>query len=463
MKSTSNNLPFGSEFSPSQIDLPEILGIVRKHSGNCAGLQEAIRRKYFSTHGGGDLKNQKTLAMNCRLGLKAYGIVDESYALTQLGKRLADLGRNPSELYDALATHILLNLNGMNLIQCIRDMNAAGQKITLQTLRNSLEERDIHFPSGGKHPSMMRLWLEKAGVFKGGLWRIDEDRVASLLGTKTDDFAELQGMTGEQKAFLRALANSGESGPQPANRIAQLASATFGIRFPEKSLASQVLVPLRTADYITLTKTTSGRGAKPFMVAATEKLRTEIMGPMLAQLERQADPKVIALLRLSMDVILGDVRSDNRHKSGLALEALAFKLMRLLDMDYKATRLRAQATGGAEVDLVFESTRLVFSRWQIQCKNTPRVSLDDVAKEVGLTHLLKSNVIVVVTTGKIGPEARRYADRIMTESSLCIVMMDGGDLHRIATSPAEIVDVFTREAQHARGIKVLDLAGRGTS
>jgi hypothetical protein len=30
-----------------------------------------------------------------------------------------------------------------------------------------------------------------------------------------------------------------------------------------------------------------------------------------------------------------------------ALEALAFKLMRLLDMTYVATRLRAQATGGA--------------------------------------------------------------------------------------------------------------------
>jgi hypothetical protein len=28
-----------------------------------------------------------------------------------------------------------------------------------------------------------------------------------------------------------------------------------------------------------------------------------------------------------------------------------------------------------------------------RCKNTRRVSLDDVAKEVGLTHFLKSNVM----------------------------------------------------------------------
>jgi len=105
--------------------------------------------------------------------------------------------------------------------------------------------------------------------------------------------------------------------------------------------------------------------------------------------------------------ILVELQSDDRYKSGLALEALAFKLMRLLDMTYLATRLRAQATGGAEVDLIFESARLVFARWQAQCKNTARVSLDDVAKEVGLTHFLKSNVVVIITTGEIGSEARR--------------------------------------------------------
>jgi site-specific DNA-methyltransferase (cytosine-N4-specific) len=131
--------------------------------------------------------------------------------------------------------------------------------------------------------------------------------------------------------------------------------------------------------------------------------------------------------------------------------------MRLLDMTYVATRLRAQATGGAEVDLIFQSARLVFSRWQVQCKNTARVSLDDVAKEVGLTHFLKSNVIVIVCTGDIGAEARRYANKILTDSNLCIVMIDGNDLTSIRANPAHIVDVFNREAQHAMTLKKLDI------
>ena len=151
------------------------------------------------------------------------------------------------------------------------------------------------------------------------------------------------------------------------------------------------------------------------------------------------------------------MNDTDRYQAGLALEALAFKVMRLLDMTYVATRLRANQTGGAEVDLIFQSARLVFSRWQIQCKNTARVSLDDVAKEVGLTHFLKSNAIVIVTTGQIGAEARRYANRIMTDSNLAIVMLEESDLHAISECPATIVRAFEREARHAMNLKKIEL------
>ncbi|MDA8050070.1 MAG: restriction endonuclease [Rhodospirillales bacterium] len=150
------------------------------------------------------------------------------------------------------------------------------------------------------------------------------------------------------------------------------------------------------------------------------------------------------------------MESVNRHVAGLALEALAFKLMRLLDMSYVATRLRGADTGGAEVDLLFESARLVYSRWQIQCKNTARVSLDDVAKEVGLTHLLKSNVIVIVTSGEVSAEAQRYANKIMADSNLAIIILEGADLAKIAANPPNILDVFTREARFAMRLKALE-------
>lgn len=452
-----SDLPFGSEFSPSQIHLPEILGIAETHSGNPGSLQDAIQARYFIAHGGGNAQNQKTLAMNCLLGMKAYGIIDAEAGLTDFGRQLLDARDNEPLLYTLLARHIVLNLKGMALVQCVQDMTAAGEEVNLTTLRQALADRGIHYPSGGKHPSMMRLWLAKAGIFVGARWQVDTLRLQEVLGSDPADFDVLAHLTTEQRFFLLALANTGILTPQPANEIARLATATYGVRFPEKSLPKLVLNALVAAGYITATKTTEGRGAKPFLVAPTAKLTSDVVEPLLEQLKSQTDAKLLELMRKPLADILARLESQDRYVAGLALEALAFKLMRLIDMTYVATRLRAQATGGAEVDLIFESTRLVFSRWQVQCKNTKRVSLDDIAKEVGLTHFLKSNVIVVISTGEIGSEARRYANKIMADSNLCIVMVDQHDLNMIRNKPVHIVDAFNREAGHAMALKKLEI------
>ena len=337
-------------------------------------------------------------------------------------------------------------------------MTIAGERVTLDALRHALEERGTHFPKGGKHPSMMRLWLAKAGVFIGDSWRVDEVKLRALTGTDSDEFAVLARFTAAQRAFLLALANTGVTEPQPANIIRDLATATYGVRFPDKNLPQVVLNTLRDAGYITFEKTTGGRGAKPMLVTPTDKLRSDLVEPLFEQIKAQLDPKLIDLLSTPLADILAEIDSPDRYRAGLALEALAFKLMRILGMDYIATRLRSvPSTGGAEIDLIFHSARLVYSRWQIQCKNTARVALDDVAKEVGLTHFLKSNVIVIVSTGDIGGDARRYANKVMQDSNLCIVLVDRPDLEAIKTNPASIVDAFKREANNAMTLKQLDL------
>lgn len=451
-----SDLPFGSEFSPSQIVLGEVLDMAETHGGDWRAFEDAIRTAYFNGHKTSEV-NKGKLANNTKLGMIAYGVIDRDANLTAFGQELLALKDDEPSLYDRLAKHILLNLHGMTLVRCIQDMLAAGEVVTLTTLRDGLAARGIHYPAGGKHPSMMRLWLAKAGVFVGNRWQVDPHRIEDILGTNPDEFEVLASFTSEQRAFLKALANTGVRTPQPANEIVRLATATYGVRFPEKSLPKLVLKALEDAGYITAEKTTTGRGAKPFLVAPTDKLIAEIVEPLLAQLTDQTDPKLPALLRKPLSEILDEMQSEDRYTAGLALEALAFKMMRLLDMTYVATRLRANQTGGAEVDLVFEAARLVFSRWQVQCKNTSRVSLDDVAKEVGLTHFLKSNVIVIVTTGEIGSEARRYANKIMADSNLAIVMLDGSDLEKIGENAASIVRVFEREARHAMNLKKLEL------
>lgn len=453
-----SDLPFGSEFSPAQIDLPVLLELAHQHGADWRAFEQAVRDRYFAGHSTSD-DNKAKLANNTKLSMRAYGLVGEKdTTLTEVGEALHDARDDEGVLFEAFGRHILQRCRGMSFVQCLLDMQAAGEDINLNKLRRWLRERGIKVPRGGKHMSTLRLWLEKSGVIVSG-YRVDQGRLGDILGLDVEEFEALGTLSPEQRAYLKALANVDGGGPHFSNDIERLAAATYGITFNEKSLPKQVLYPLRNAGYIELERGTkkAGRGAKPFLVTATDKLVADLIAPLIEQIEQLTQADLRPFLRKPLVDIRADLKAEDPHVRGLALEALAFKLMRLIDLTYVATRLRGSATGGAEVDLVFESARLVFSRWQIQCKNTARVSLDDVAKEVGLTHFLKSNAIVMVSTGDIGPAARRYANKIMADSNLCIVMVDGGDLARIEERPASIVDVFTREARHAMDLKKLEL------
>lgn len=452
-----SDLPFGSEFSPNQIDLPTVLEIIAQYSGDKIGFEKVIQDTFFKDNKTSE-RNKQKLAMNLRLSLKAYQIIDDDIRFTHLGESIYPLRNAGGKLYAELAKHILLNLNGLTLVQCIQDMEASGERVDLVKLREWLQERGICFPRGGKHPSMMRLWLEKAGVFAKG-WRVNEAKLIELTGIPSEELDVLAQLPPEQKAFLKAIANQGDQEFYFSNDIEHLASVTYGVRFNEKMLPKTVLYPLRDAGYITLERGTKspGRGAKPFIVRPSEKLKREVILPVLEQLEQQVNSDLRPLLRKPLSEILSELDDKSTHTCGLALEALAFKLMRIIDLNYVATRLRGSITGGAEVDLIFESSRLVFSRWQIQCKNTSAIRLDDVAKEVGLTHLLKSNVIVMISTGEIGTAARDYANKVMTDSNLAIIMIDRTDVESIVENPAYIIRALNREAKYAMQLKKLEL------
>lgn len=454
-----SDLPFGSEFSPSQIEIAKLLELARKHAGDWRALEDAIRREYFDTHSASEY-NRRKLANNCKLGMIAYGIIDRNGTLTELGNRLLSLKENPDELYKVLAFQILTNLKGLVVIQTVQDMHARGERVDLQKLREWLEERGIHFPRGGKHPSIMRLWLEKAGIVTSADWQIDTDRLAEIIGASVDAIDEITMLSNEQKIYLRTLANMTESATYLSNEVEKLASTIYGTKFDEKNLPKTILYPLEQAGYISLERGTRevGRGAKPFQVRLTDKMASEVIVPIIDSLQSQVQSDLRPMLRRPLSEILTEMSSSDRRIKGLALEALAFYLMRLIDLKYVATRLRGQETGGAEVDLIFEGARLIYSRWQIQCKNTRVVSLDDVAKEVGLTFQLKSNVVMVVSTGNIGAEARKYAQNVMSTTNLNVILLDSGDLRKIAENPTYIADALNREAKRAMEIKKLDLS-----
>lgn len=240
-----------------------------------------------------------------------------------------------------------------------------------------------------------------------------------------------------------------------ATDVRNLATATFNFEFDEKSFANRVIKPLQDKELIIAEKTTEGRGAKPYMVSLSDKTKQEVIEPLLEQFKDQVGSPLVEAYCKSFGVLREEIDSDDRYKKGLALEAFAIKVMRIIGLDFVKTRYRDIQIGGAEVDVIFDSTRLVYNRWQVQCKNTATVTIDMVAKEVGLSHMLKSNAIVMMTTGHLTADAKMYARRIMEDMNLCILMLEKENIDAIIENPTSIVSILNTQAENAKRIKIL--------
>ncbi len=450
----SDKLPYGTQFTPGQIVLEELLDIVYENDGTDDSnlLITEIVNHFFSTQAENQRRN---LASNCKTALVDYEIIKPGGGIhmTPFGKKLRSAG-TAEVRYEMLARHILLHLNGMSLIEAIRDIERAGNRVTNESIVAALNNRGFSLSKTGNAQSVMKNWLEKAGVLSG--WRIDEIKLNELIGLSDRELELLRTLRKEQYYFLRALCNLGSNDFQKATDIRDLATITYGITFPEKSFGTVIINPLESRGLIEVQKTTGGRGAKSPFVKLTELARREMVASFLEQMEKMIGREIAAYYQKTLAELREEIDSEDTYVKGVALEAFAIKMMNILGLEFVSTRLKGSATAGAEVDVIFESTRLLYSRWQVQCKNTPRVSVDQVAKEVGLSHVLNTNAIVIMTTGIISENARQYAVQIMKQTNLCIIMVEGKDIQNIIENPVSIMDVFNRESLAAKHIKILE-------
>ena len=149
-----SDLPFGSEFSPAQIDLPVLLEFAHTHGTDWKAFELAVRDRYFADHKT-SAYNKGKLANNCKLSLRAYGLVGEKdTTLTPVGLGLFELRGSEPELYKAFARHILRHCQGMNFVQCVLDMEAAGESIDLNTSIDRRRARPRVPPRDGRQ----RVW-----------------------------------------------------------------------------------------------------------------------------------------------------------------------------------------------------------------------------------------------------------------------------------------------------------------
>nr|WP_216087046.1 DNA methyltransferase [Stanieria cyanosphaera] len=471
---TSNNMPeqklkftYGHQFEPKTMNLSELVQLCIQHQPDRRILQEEIAKRYYSTHSTQNNlqkgENRSKLAMNTFLSLRAYKLVesinddDWQYKVTDIANEILEnqSDTDEDEVAKIFARHILTNLTGMSLLKAVDAINSRGDKPKLELIGYELQEMGYSLSPNAIYVSTMRQWLEKAGIFEKA-YEINWDQVYDILELDKDYIDEIYTLTSEQKYFLLAMLQMSIIELTKWNNIANYTVSVYKVRFPSKSFVKDIIQPLVEAGLIETEKTTAGRGAKPNLVKLTEKAQRELLSKLLESIADMTEISQTELNRSFEDVV-NDLDNPDKHIKGKALELLAIWMIRLTSLRFTKWRKRDYETGQGEVDVLAASDRFVYHRWQIQCKNTKRVDVEVLAKEVGMTFVTGADVVMVVTTGEFTRDAFQYAYRMMEVSRYYMVLIQKEDIEAIKEDRTNIIRILDRRARRVFAKKELGL------
>ena len=385
--------------------------------------------------------------------------------LTRQGHEATDLARElvklrGSALFDRFAQHILLNCNGLAVIEAIEQMQInymqghTPDSVTADSLARYMTTNGLRIGEHNGQLNTMRMYLAKAGVFpptKSDPWKINRQRVNELVGVTDTLMTAISEFEPLQREFALALCRLNPTGWIQAAKVRNYTETTgnHSIRFPRGNTRAYI-APLEKAGLIEITSggTTSG---KSIQLRTTSSFNTQILEPFFETTTANLtlDAATTRYFRLQPKEMFADLASNDNYRKGVALEALAVYIMRLLGLRLRGWRKRSAETGGAEIDALMAGILGgVATKWQVQCKNTPNsaVRLEDLAKEVGLVGLTGVTHLLFLTAGKYTEDAIKYAVRTMQTSSLSIYLLDGTAIARIRDNPTALTEILTERS-----------------
>ncbi|MEL7684455.1 restriction endonuclease [Citromicrobium bathyomarinum] len=423
-------LPSFNDFSPKIIeDLRRPLKILDRFAPDYDAVVAEWDLAFFGGSGG------KRARTNIPATLSSLGLMTRKpLELTNAGQWI--LGASDEvEAAQRLARHVVDNSNGIAIVDAVRSLNTRGEKLTKQSLKRELELIGIEKLSNATtdHTTLLN-WMIAGGLFtrNQGTNPVPDDSVMKaalgVSGSERSDFAEL---TLSQQIFLQVLRRvaEGNGGAElQAKQIIDECLRDHRARFDEDQIRAKVVNPLVDAGWVEIPSgaQSPGRGGKSGPIKPSAKL----MGIPIEAILPDFDQIVPADLRAKIDLPLTEVKrlldSAHTHEKGLGLELLALKMILDIGLEPRAFRLRSRDTAHAEVDLTAEGKNLLFSRWNFQCKCVAsKVSLGDVAKEVGLAIYSKAHVVAVVTTSDFSNESIAYAREVTAATHLQFLFVTG--------------------------------------
>lgn len=450
-------LPYSQQFSPGQTPLKKLLGVLRS-SLKRGNLKAAIAASFFKEN-----TDSEKLAGNTISALRSWGIISPTAdSLTAFGKQLMDLQGSIAEAHRLLARRFLRELGGTILVETLREMKSASIPISLHSLPPELRTRGLSVSDNSSDLSSICAWLREANVLKDK-YDVNIPTYENLTGTSIRTLDAMRGLNATQICFLQALLAMNATDWTPYNDVARYAEGLFPgeVTFNWKTIGTAVLNPLQKAGLVELRKSQKqdagkpeGRGGKPSEVRPTTRFETEVAEPLLMLTLRVSSRAEVRKLRSeSLATIWSETASNDANIRGNALERLAVRLCQMLSLDYMGIRETDEAvTGGGEVDAMMESARLVYSRWQVQCK-TGNVTFGAVAKEVGMHTVSLANVILIISTGVATDSAKTFRKQIVATTHLNIIFITKSELNSIIEDPSHLPRILKEQALEALSLK----------
>lgn len=443
MSAAKRRIIAANEFTPGQLGGAEsalvfLLEAVGVRPISQAEFSEVVRVAWFSSSAQDRIdpverKNQQLKrSANVITGMRQYGILGPGknvLSLTPLGEDLRSLLAQGSgrEAADLLASYLLTEAGGIDVLRAAEAVTRRDGFVRGQAVANELRLRGYDIPNNNSSASKMRQWLEWSGVVDAE-WKVDNGRLRALVGYGLDEVADWQSLTWTQRAYLEVLHDVSTGAPEawfPAKQILSIIDER-AVQFDRAQARKTIYEPLAKAGWIELSSASDGRHSKGGDIKQAPKGLSFDFGAVGIL---PADPLPASLqeaLNQDLTFVLAELKSDDTGRKGIALEVLAARIARDLGLVPRQLRVRGVETGGAEVDLLAERSGFSFERWTVQCKNQRApVSVSVVAKEAGVAAVLRSNVVLIVTTSTFTKSARAFAKSVNEISAAQIMLLDG--------------------------------------
>jgi len=443
---TTKRLPSFNDFSPIILkgDLRICLAAVRDGGGDDAKVIRAWAKEFFK---GKENKRSKT---NIPATLRSTGLSTgvRPIVLSDFGESVLG-ATSPLEAAQIFCAEIIRSQYGNVLLSALASLRLRKEAITKESLKSELKREGVSsLSTNTTDHTTLKNWMVAAQIVDHD-GKPNDALLKGLLGISATEMDEWASLPLAHQIFLQQLMREHlvAAGPFPAKDLLRPCMNLYPDVFDPAQFSRQIQKPLLAGGWIHVSGLADGpNGGKSGNISGTSKLIGIPIERAIPDFNSAVPAELRAKINMPLEEIRKDLFSKDTHRGGLALELLSLRMVLDLGLDPRNFRLRSAQSAHAEVDLLAEGCHLMFSRWTFQCKryakgSSTKVSLSDVAKEVGIALFVKAHVVVMVTTTSFTADSRKYADVISEATPLQFLFVDGEALDAyLATGKSALLE-----------------------